>query len=235
MIIVDNTFLSPYWSSPLLLGADMVMHSLTKYVNGHSDVVMGAVILPPLHAQYAQKLRFLQNASGAVPSPHDCWLAQRGAKTLQLRMRDHGDNALAVARYLERSPYVKEVIYPGLASHPLHELVKRSLSPHAKKYVDTLGDSEERGGIPYGGMVSFRIKGDPQAGERFLTNTKLFTLAESLGGVESLAELPARMTHAVSWLSDEVRGRYLTGDWAFFREFRSLTDSCSVLDSILSD
>ncbi|KAG9011648.1 hypothetical protein FRB93_002709 [Tulasnella sp. JGI-2019a] len=196
MIVVDNTFMSPYWSSPLLLGADIVLHSLTKYVNGHSDVIMGALILPAHHHEYTQKLRFLQNSIGAVPSPHDAWLAQRGAKTLQLRMRAHGQNALAVAKFLESSPYVKDVIYPGLASHPMHELAKRSLSPHAKKFVETLGDSEENGGIPYGGMVSFRIRGDKGAGERFLTGTKLFTLAESLGGVESLAELPARMTHA---------------------------------------
>lgn len=196
LVLVDNTFLSPYWSSPLLHGADIVMHSLTKYINGHSDVIMGAAIIPPHRSEVADKLRFLQNAIGAVPSPHDCWLAQRGAKTLQLRMKTHGQNALAVAKYLERSPYVKDVIYPGLASHPRHELAKQMISPHAKKFVDTLGAPEENGGIPFGGMVSFRIRGDDGAAERFLTRTKLFTLAESLGGVESLAELPAKMTHA---------------------------------------
>lgn len=195
LIVVDNTFLSPYWSSPILLGADIVVHSLTKYVNGHSDVIMGAVILPAYLSDFSSKLRFLQNATGAVPSPHDCWLAQRGAKTLQLRMQAHGNNALAVAKSLEQSGYVKDVIYPGLASHSAYELAKSSLSPHAKKYVKSLGDEEARGGIPYGGMVSFRIRGGAEAAERFLTRTKLFTLAESLGGVESLAELPARMTH----------------------------------------
>ncbi|KAG8962711.1 hypothetical protein FRC03_003865 [Tulasnella sp. 419] len=196
LVLVDNTFLSPYWSSPLLQGADIVVHSLTKYINGHSDVIMGAAILPAHHAALTSKLRFLQNAIGAIPSPHDAWLAQRGAKTLQLRMRAHGTNALAVASFLERSEYVKEVIYPGLESHPLHQLAVDSLSPHARKFVDSLpGDAASRGGIPFGGMVSFRIRGDDGAAERFLTRTKLFTLAESLGGVESLAELPEKMTH----------------------------------------
>ncbi|KAG6815744.1 hypothetical protein H0H87_011711 [Tephrocybe sp. NHM501043] len=192
LVLVDNTFLSPFYSSPLLLGADIVLHSLTKYVNGHSDVVMGALILPPHHAALAAKLRFLQNAIGAVPSPHDCWLAQRGAKTLHLRMKAHGTNALAVAKVLEQSPYVEEVIYPGLASHPRNDLAYASLSPHARKFVD--GQSLE-GGFAYGGMISFRIKGGEPQAEKFLTSTKLFTLAESLGGVESLAEHPARMTH----------------------------------------
>ncbi|KAG9011649.1 hypothetical protein FRB93_002710 [Tulasnella sp. JGI-2019a] len=200
LVLVDNTFLSPYYSSPILQGADIVLHSLTKYINGHSDLIMGAIIFPSHQALHAQKLRFLQNAIGAIPSPHDCWLACRGAKTLLPRMRMHGENAFVVAKFLETSPYVESVVYPGLASHPFHSLAKRSLSPHAKKWVDTLGDSVARGGIPYGGMVSFRIKGDAQVAERFLTSTKIFTLAESLGGVESLCELPAKMTHAVSLL-----------------------------------
>lgn len=223
MVLVDNTFLSPYWSSPLLSGADIVVHrsvpslrlppltsrlsrptfrSLTKYINGHSDVIMGAAIFPPHQHEFAQKVRFLQNAIGAVPSPHDCWLAQRGAKTLQLRMKTHGQNALALAKHLEKSPYVKDVIYAGLASHPRHELAKSMLSPHAKKFLNSL--PEDEGGIPFGGMISFRIRGDDLAAERFLTRTKLFTLAESLGGVESLAELPAKMTHAVSFTPDCV-------------------------------
>ncbi|KAI0776404.1 pyridoxal phosphate-dependent transferase [Irpex lacteus] len=191
---------------PLLQGADIVLHSLTKYVNGHSDVVMGALILPAHHAELAASLRFLQNAIGAVPSAYDSWLAQRGAKTLHLRMKAHGTNALEVARALQRSPYVEEVIYPGLATHPRNELAYRSLSPHAKKFVDNYlathsraaGDSEEsleRIGFPYGGMISFRIKGGAVEADKFLTATRLFTLAESLGGVESLAEHPARMTH----------------------------------------
>ncbi|CCL99784.1 uncharacterized protein FIBRA_01806 [Fibroporia radiculosa] len=195
LVLVDNTFLSPFYSSPLLQGADIVMHSLTKYVNGHSDVVMGALILPSHHAALTEKLRFLQNAIGAVPSAYDCWLAQRGAKTLHLRMKAHGTNALAVARALERSPYVEDVIYPGLASHPRNDLAYRSLSPHARKFVDDYAERNADGGFPYGGMISFRIRGGAEEADRFLTATRLFTLAESLGGVESLAELPAQMTH----------------------------------------
>ncbi|EPQ50454.1 hypothetical protein GLOTRDRAFT_141532 [Gloeophyllum trabeum ATCC 11539] len=193
LVLVDNTFLSPFYSSPLLLGADIVLHSLTKYINGHSDVVMGAVILPEHHAPLAAKLRFLQNAIGAIPSPYDCWLAQRGAKTLHLRMKAHGVNALAVAKALARSPHVEDVIYPGLSSHPRNALAYRSLSPHARKFVDSL--PEDEGGFPYGGMISFRIKGGAEEADKFLTATRLFTLAESLGGVESLAEHPAQMTH----------------------------------------
>jgi len=153
---------------------------------------MGAAILPPHHLPLANKLRFLQNAIGAVPSSYDCWLAQRGAKTLSLRMKMHGTNALMIARMLEKSPFVKEVIYPGLGSHPRHGLAYRSLSPHAKKWMESLPSKDEDGGFPYGGMVSFRIKGNAN---KFLTSTRLFTLAESLGGVESLAELPSEMTH----------------------------------------
>lgn len=204
LVAVDNTFLSPFYQSPLLLGADIVVHSLTKYINGHSDVVMGAAILPAHHTQLAAKLRFLQNGHGAVPSPHDSWLAQRGLKTLHLRMKAHGVNALKVARALERSPYVEEVLYPGLASHPRNDLAYSLLSSHAKKFVDglrSLADEDglispdSEGDFPYGGMVSFRIRGGGFEANRFLTALRLFTLAESLGGVESLAELPAQMTH----------------------------------------
>jgi cystathionine gamma-lyase len=205
LVLVDNTFMSPFYSSPILLGADIVLHSLTKYVNGHSDVVMGAAILPAHHAALADKLRFLQNAIGAVPSPYDSWLAQRGAKTLHLRMKAHGVNALAVAKALERSPHVEQVIYPGLASHPLNRLAYKSLSPHARKFVDSLprqetNDSDPesddaRFDFPFSGMVSFRIKGGLTEANQFLKSTRLFTLAESLGGVESLAEHPALMTH----------------------------------------
>lgn len=202
-MLVDNTFLSPFYASPLLQGADIVMHSLTKYVNGHSDVVMGALILPSHHESLVQKLRFLQNAIGAIPSPYDCWLVQRGVKTLHLRMKAHGTNALAVAQALKRSPYVEEVIYPGLASHPRNKLAYRSLSPHGRKFVDSYllnkrsggADDGAEGGFPFGGMISFRIRGGADEAERFLTSTRLFTLAESLGGVESLAEHPAKMTH----------------------------------------
>ena len=216
LVLVDNTFMSPYYASPLSSGADIVVHSLTKYINGHSDVLMGAAILPARHSDLAQRLRFLQNAMGCVPSAFDCWLAQRGAKTLHLRMRQHGLNALRVAQFLQSrvGKEVKDVIYPGLATHPLNDLAYQSLSPHARKWVDSLGDRNANGGFPYGGMVSFRImqptgistpssvESDetvPKAhstAENFLQALRLFTLAESLGGVESLAELPSLMTHA---------------------------------------
>jgi cystathionine gamma-lyase len=195
LVLVDNTFLSPFYSSPLLQGADIVLHSLTKYINGHSDVVMGAIILPQHHDALRDRLAFLQNAIGAVPSAYDSWLAQRGAKTLHLRMKEHGRNALLVARALEKSPYVKEVIYPGLASHPRHEVAWRSLSPHAARFVQAESEHNPDGSFPYGGMVSFRIRGGLEEAQRFFKATRLFSLAESLGGVESLAELPALMTH----------------------------------------
>jgi cystathionine gamma-lyase len=176
----------------------MVIHSLTKYINGHSDVVMGAVILPSHRQEFSEKLRFLQNAIGSVPSAYDSWLAQRGAKTLHLRMKAHGTNALAVAKVLARSPYVEEVIYPGLASHPMHQLAYRSLSPHAHKFVEQFRryeQADDDSSFPYSGMISFRIKGGLEEANKFLTSTRLFSLAESLGGVESLAESPAGMTH----------------------------------------
>jgi cystathionine gamma-lyase len=157
---------------------------------------MGAVIIPAHHAALSARLRFLQNAIGAVPSAYDCWLAQRGAKTLHLRMQAHGKNALAVARLLEQSPHVEEVIYPGLASHPRHAVARASLSPHARRFVASLlHDPDGDGSFPYGGMITFRIRGGFAEADRFLTSTRLFTLAESLGGVESLAEHPAQMTH----------------------------------------
>jgi cystathionine gamma-lyase len=212
LLLVDNTFLSPFYSSPLLLGADVVLHSLTKYVNGHSDVVMGALILPPSSSSprlraFKDKLRFLQNATGAIPSPYDCWLAQRGAKTLGLRMRQHGLNALKIAKVLRSFPLVEEVMYPGLETNERYELAWRSLSSHARRWIEedvllrdlhhsspSLSEPPE-GGFPYSGMISFRLPSYQHA-VTFLTSTRLFTLAESLGGVESLAEHPASMTHA---------------------------------------
>ncbi|KAG2054792.1 hypothetical protein BDR06DRAFT_955101 [Suillus hirtellus] len=202
LVLVDNTFLSPFYASPLLQGADIVIHSLTKYVNGHSDVVMGAAILPSSstpdrdYEGLVQKLRFLQNAHGAVPSPFDSWLAQRGAKTLAVRMKAHGLNALRIASFLTSHPAVEHVIYPGLASHSLHALARASLSPHAQQFLSTLPPSSLAHGIPYDGMVLFRLHGGARSAEALLPKLRLFTLAESLGGVESLAELPARMTHA---------------------------------------
>jgi cystathionine gamma-lyase len=194
IVVVDNTFLSPFFSSPLLQGADIVVHSLTKYINGHSDVVMGAAILPAHHEELASRIRFLQNAIGAIPSAYDCWLAMRGAKTLHLRMKTHGTSALSIARFLEGHHLVESVIYPGLASSPRFTLANKMLSPVACTWLDK-NPQLLQDGLPFGGMISFRIKGDGNTAERFLTTTKLFTLAESLGGVESLAELPAKMTH----------------------------------------
>jgi len=191
LIIVDNTFLSPYISNPLNLGADIVFHSVTKYINGHSDVVMGALVTNS--DTLYEILKFLQNANGAVPSPFDCFLAHRGLKTLALRAKAASDNALAIATYLESSPNVVSVSYPGLKSHPQHNITYRQHRIGAK-------------GQPLsGGMISFRIKGGPMAAEQFCYSTKLFTLAESLGGVESLLEIPARMTHAGLTEAERVR------------------------------
>ncbi|CAE6404410.1 hypothetical protein ACGC1H_002044 [Rhizoctonia solani] len=204
LVLVDNTFLSPFYLSPLLLGADVVLHSLTKYINGHSDVLMGALIVPsasthPRAAAFAERVRFLQIFSGSVPSPHDCWLAHRGAKTLHLRMQAHGRNALRVARYLQSicglDSAVESVTYPGLTSHPRHEVAIGQLSPNAKQFINTLSREETVEGVPFGGMISFRIKGGPEATELFFANSRYFVLAFSLGGVESLGQIPASMTH----------------------------------------
>lgn len=174
MLAVDNTFASPYFQSPLALGADIVVHSTTKYIGGHSDVVGGAAISndPAL----AEALKFHQNALGGVPGPFDAWLVLRGAKTLALRMREHERNARDVAAFLEGRDDVARVYYPGLASHPQHALAKRQM----------------RG---FGGMVSCVLRGDAERAFAFAESTKLFSLAESLGGVESLISIPARMTH----------------------------------------
>lgn len=176
MVVVDNTFMSPYVQNPLDHGADIVVHSVTKYINGHSDVVMGAAAFNS--PELFDRLSFLQNAIGAVPSAFDCWLAHRGLKTLHLRAREATKNATSVAEALEASPNVISVNYPGLASHP-----QRAIA--IKQHRDGMG----------GGMLSFRIKGGHEAAERFCQSTKIFTLAESLGGVESLCEVPSAMTH----------------------------------------
>ncbi|KAL0936444.1 Cystathionine gamma-lyase [Colletotrichum truncatum] len=176
-VVVDNTFLSPYVQNPLDLGADIVVHSVTKYINGHSDVVMGVAAFNS--DDLKQRLGFLQNAIGAVPSAFDCWLAHRGLKTLHLRAREATRNATAVAEALEASENVIAVNYPGLDSHPHRAIAK-------KQHRDGMG----------GGMLSFRIRGGHAAAERFCQLTKIFTLAESLGGVESLVEVPSSMTHA---------------------------------------
>ncbi|MBL8067264.1 MAG: PLP-dependent transferase [Armatimonadetes bacterium] len=171
---IDNTFMSSYFQQPLSFGVDFVMHSMTKYLNGHSDVIMGAIMTN--RTDCYERLKFVQNAVGATCSPFDCFLAIRGMKTLGVRMRAHAENALKVATWLESHPKIEKVLYPGLPSSPHHGLAKRQM----------------RG---FGGMVSFYLKGDLEQAKRFLTSTELFTLAVSLGGVESLIEQPATMTH----------------------------------------
>jgi cystathionine gamma-lyase len=176
LTVVDNTFASPYLQNPLDLGADMVMHSITKYISGHSDVVMGCLVLndADLHA----RLAFIQNACGAVPGPMDSFLVLRGIKTLHLRMRQHCENGRAIAAWLAAHPKVERVYYPGLATHPGHAIAKRQMRD-------------------FGGMISFTLKGDNlDEAKRVLSSFKLFSLAESLGGVESLVGHPASMTHA---------------------------------------
>jgi cystathionine beta-lyase/cystathionine gamma-synthase len=172
---VDNTFASPYFQRPIELGADIVHYSTTKYIGGHSDVVGGALVMVDDHIH--ERLKFLQNAAGGVPGPFDSWLVLRGLKTLAARMRAHEANAMAVARFLEEHPAVEQVIYPGLPSHPQHALARRQMHGFA-------------------GMISAILRGGEAAAHALVTRTKLFTLAESLGGVESLIELPAAMTHA---------------------------------------
>lgn len=176
LLVVDNTFATPFCQQPLALGADIVMHSATKYLNGHSDIIGGALVTGD--AELATRIKFLQNSVGGVMGPFDAFLANRGLKTLGLRMKAHCENALAVARWLEDRAGVEEVIYPGLISHPQHDLAARQMA----------------GG--FGGMVSLRLAGDLERTKRVLERVEVFTLAESLGGVESLVNHPAIMTHA---------------------------------------
>lgn len=176
LVVVDNTFASPMLQRPLELGADIVVHSATKYLNGHSDMVGGMAVVGD-NADLAERMAFLQNSVGGVQGPFDSFLALRGLKTLPLRMRAHCENALALAQWLDTHPAVEKVIYPGLASHPQHELAKRQMSG-------------------FGGIVSIVLKGGFEAAKRLCERTELFTLAESLGGVESLVNHPAVMTHA---------------------------------------
>jgi cystathionine gamma-lyase len=175
VLAVDNTFMTPYFQRPLELGADVVAHSMTKYLNGHSDVIGGALIFKD--ATLRDRVAFLQNAVGAVISPMDSFMVLRGTKTLHVRMDRHEQNARTLATWLSQHPQVERVIYPGLESHPQHALAKK----------------QQRG---FGGMISFVLKGNLDSARRFLSTCKLFTLAESLGGVESLIEHPAIMTHA---------------------------------------
>jgi cystathionine gamma-lyase len=173
-VVVDNTFLSPYFMKPVFLGADVIVHSTTKYIGGHSDVLGGAVLTSD--EGIFEKLKAIQNSCGAVLSPFDSYLNMRGIKTLSIRMEQHQRNAFAVARFLESHPRVKRVLYPGLESHPQHQLVRQQASG-------------------FGGMLSFELKGALEDAENMMEKLVLFVTAESLGGVESLIELPVKMTH----------------------------------------
>lgn len=175
IVVVDNTFMSPCFQQPLALGADIAHHSTTKYLNGHSDSVGGALMLSD--EELYEKIKFAQNAAGAILSPFDSYLILRGTKTLAVRMQAHEKNALKIARYLESHSKVKQVIYPGLESHPQHQLAKQQMSG-------------------FGGMLSFELDGDLDAAKTLVESLRYFAVAESLGGVESLIELPAIMTHA---------------------------------------
>ncbi|MDQ6714400.1 MAG: cystathionine gamma-synthase [Candidatus Dormibacteraeota bacterium] len=175
LLVVDNTFMSPYFQRPLSLGADIVVHSATKYLGGHSDVIGGALVVN--REDLFERLAFLQNAVGGVPGPMDAWLVLRGVKTLAIRMREHERNARQVATFLSEHPKVAHVFYPGLPDHPQRDIARRQMSG-------------------FGGMISFEVNGGLEPARRVVERTRLFTLAESLGGVESLIELPAAMTHA---------------------------------------
>ncbi|WP_063060599.1 cystathionine gamma-synthase [Nocardia sienata] len=174
-LVVDNTFATPYLQQPLLLGADVVVHSTTKYLGGHSDVIGGALVTDD--AQLDSAFAFLQNGAGAVPGPFDAYLTMRGTKTLALRMDRHCDNAETLAEFLSRNPAISHVIYPGLPEHPGHAVADKQMRR-------------------FGGMISVRLAGGPDAARDLCSRTKVFTLAESLGGIESLIEHPAAMTHA---------------------------------------
>lgn len=175
LIVVDNTFMSPFFQRPLELGADIVVHSATKYIGGHSDMVGGIAVTSD--AKIAEKIAFLSNSMGGIQGAFDSFLALRSLKTLPVRMKAHAENALKIAHYLESHPFVEKVVYPGLKSHPQHELAQKQMSG-------------------YGGMITFFIKGGLDASKNFLESVQIFSLAESLGGVESLIEHPAIMTHA---------------------------------------
>jgi cystathionine beta-lyase/cystathionine gamma-synthase len=175
LLVVDNTFMSPYFQRPLSLGADIVVHSATKYLGGHSDVIGGTLVAN--RDDLFERLAFVQNAVGGVPGPMDAWLVLRGIKTLAVRMREHDRNARLVAAFLSEHPKVARVFYPGLPTNPQRDLAERQMSG-------------------FGGMISFEVKGGLEPARRVVERTQLFTLAESLGGVESLIELPAAMTHA---------------------------------------
>ena len=185
--VVDNTFMSPYFQRPITLGADLVVHSTTKYINGHSDVIGGVVVSQS--ESLLEELHFIQMSVGAVPSPFDCWLTQRSIKTLPLRMQAHNNNAMIIAKELDKNDKINKVYYPGLKSHPQHDLAK-------KQQLDPDGNPA------FGGMISIELS-DIESARKFVQNLQIFILAESLGGVESLVCHPASMTHAS--LPEDVR------------------------------
>ncbi len=203
-LAVDNTFASPVLQQPIGLGADFVIHSTTKYLGGHSDVIGGAIVMNDAAAY--ERLKFLQNAIGAVPGPLDCFLTLRGLKTLPLRMERHSANAQQIAEFLADHPGVKQVLYPGLSHHPQHHIARKQMRR-------------------YGGMISFLPVGDAAAAKRIVEHTQIFALAESLGGVESLIELPAPMTHA------SVAGSPLQVDPALIR----LSVGLEHVDDLIAD
>jgi cystathionine gamma-lyase len=174
LVVVDNTFLSPYFQKPLVLGADIVVHSTTKYINGHSDIIGGAIVLNDKILY--DKIHLVQKSVGAVPSPFDSWLTLRGVKTLAVRMRQHEENAFKVARFLQKQPNVQEVFFPGLETHPGYDIAKKQMTG-------------------FGGVVSFKLQGGLTECNTFFKKLKIFQLADSLGGVESLANYSAMMTH----------------------------------------
>lgn len=188
IVVVDNTFLTPYFQNPLNLGADIVLHSGTKYIGGHSDVLCGAVMLN--NEELYQQIKFIHTSTGGVQAPFDSYLAMRGIKTLAVRMQAHQKNALALAEFLERHPKISKVNYPGLPGHPQHDLAKKQTSG-------------------FGGMISFEIKGGENAVRKLFANLKLYLLAESLGGVETLIEHPKTMTH-VSMSKEEQEAAGIT-------------------------
>jgi cystathionine gamma-synthase len=210
-LVVDNTFASPYLQSPLALGADVVLHSTTKYVGGHSDVVGGALVTGD--DELAERLGFTQNAVGSVPGPFDAWLTLRGVKTLAVRMERHSDNAERIADVLTHHPAVAKVLYPGLPDHPGHEVAAKQMRR-------------------FGGMVSFLVAGDREAALRVCGATKLFTLAESLGGVESLIEHPGAMTHlSVAGSALEVPGALVRLSVGIEDVEDLVEDLCAALDA----
>jgi cystathionine beta-lyase/cystathionine gamma-synthase len=204
LAVVDNTFASPYLQQPVKLGADVALHSTTKYLGGHSDVIGGA--LAGDDAELRDRLAFLQNAAGGVPGPFDAWLVLRGAKTLAVRMDRHSANAQAIAEWLVEHPKVTRVNYPGLASHPQHALARRQMRA-------------------FGGMLSFELRGGEAAARRAAARTKIFALAESLGGVESLVEVPLAMTHG------SVRGTKLAPPAGLVR----LSVGIETVDDLIAD